>query len=72
MTDSEYHDLVKLIGQYLTGTEVETKFYELLNNIPRTNIVHCSTCAFHNDCTVERVLPGESEFKFCSYGKQKF
>lgn len=72
MTDSEYNDLVRFIGQHLAGTEAETKFYELLSNTPRVNIVCCSVCKFHNDCTVERVLPGDSELKFCSYGKQKF
>lgn len=71
MTNSEYNKLIQFAGQYLTGTEVEPKFYELLNSIPRLNIIYCSSCRFHNDCIIEKSLPGDRDLNFCSYGKPK-
>lgn len=72
MTDSEYDKLVQFAGQYLVNMPFEQTFYNTLREIPRVNFVYCSNCLFHGDCAIEKSLPGDSDLKFCSYGKVNF
>lgn len=42
-----------------------------INELSTMTITTCNDCRFHMDCNIEKILPGEMDKKFCSYGKTK-
>lgn len=73
MTDEEYSKLRQFADQYENFFEgSDLNIYDFINSFKRTHIIYCEQCRFHNDCNVEKILPGEPNSKFCSYAKENY
>lgn len=71
MTDQEYIQLQHFIEQYIKDSKDKEVAYKFINELDRMNIIHCEQCMFHLDCNIEKLLPGFTDSKFCSYGKMR-
>lgn len=71
MTDREYTQLQHFIEQHIKDSKDKEVAYKFINELDRMNIIHCEQCMFHLDCNIEKLLPGSTDSKFCSYGKMR-
>lgn len=71
MTDPEYAQLHCFIEQHIKDSKDKEIAYNFINGLDRMNIVCCEHCTFHLDCSIEKLLPGSIDSKFCSYGKMR-